>query len=370
MQNVIPRMSVNVEEKADSRQGGTEEIGSISDGARLEKMRNEVDETSVSEKFYEVDYDYEEIWDFVPNVDGHESKVPAHTMEMKSKHVKKLLALPHVMPTPSADENAVLGKTPGWPEGEKFEYDDKTFDPADQSFAPGIPPQNIYGFMITNPVGGDRDEKAKVVLTAGNHPHEHMGDWVLEGMVNFLVSGDFRAEALREKVVFYVYPCVNPDGAILHLHDLYPRTEKYPYNKYAGNPELYAKGVSNHNRLWGTEGEYATIDILQRAMKNDTGGKADYAWDFHGGPPHNPGDWRATEEDGWNTDFAKALKARQLPSCKPKIHGAKEGNFRHWVVAGLGVAGSFVHEPYKDYDREDTAEAGRIIALAFYDVYV
>ncbi len=219
-------------------------------------------------------YEYEEIWDYVPNVEGCECKVPAYAVEMKARHTRVLLALPWVQPTPSADDKGVLGRSHGWPAGKKLEYDDKTFEP-------DVPPQKLFGYQITNPEA--EGPKVKVVLAGGNHPHEHMGCWVLEGMVNFLAGGDPRAVGLRDKAVFFVYPMVNPDGRVFHLHGV-PR---YTYARFAASPEMYAAGVPNHNRVWNTTGRFRNIDIVTAAMKKDTGGRADYAWDFHGGCPHN-----------------------------------------------------------------------------------
>ena len=39
-----------------------------------------------------------------------------------------------------------------------------------------------------------------------------LGNWVLEGLVRWLVGDDPRAAALRREVEFYVYPMVNADG--------------------------------------------------------------------------------------------------------------------------------------------------------------
>jgi len=266
-------------------------------------------------------YEYEEIWDYVPNVEGCKCKIPAYTVEMKARHTRVLLALPWVQPTPSADEEGVLGRSHGWPAGKTLEYAGKTFEP-------DIPPQEIFGYQITNPEA--EGPKTHVVLASGNHPHEHMGCWVLEGMVNFLAGGDPRAKALRDKAVFFVYPMVNPDGRVFHLHGV-PR---YTYARFAGSPELYAAGVANHNRVWNTTGRFRSIDIVTAAMKKDT------------------------------------LRARSLPTCRPRTMGIGPGRLRHWVMQeeGLSVPASFTHEPSMHYDRELAAEAGKTLALAFYDV--
>ncbi len=190
--------------------------------------------------------------------------VPRYTLEMKAAHVARLRELPWVMPTPSADENLVLGQSHGWPEGEEipgWPYDDYG-DPA-------VPPQDIFGYMITDPeVDGP---KVKVVLVDGNHASEMHGSWGLHAMVDFLASEDPRAATLRRKAVFFVYPMVDPDGRY-HQSRIrtMPAQSRYPIR---GNPQMYAAwaaepdrwrpvaGRPDHNRIWNTRGAFATIDV-------------------------------------------------------------------------------------------------------------
>ena len=110
--------------------------------------------------------------------------VPAYTLEMIKDYVHSLRDLPWVMPTASADENMILGKTPGWPKGKELVWpDDKPLQKWEELDL-FVPPQNIYGFMITDP-DSDKD-KIKVILTGGNHPVEYNGSWALHAMLEFL----------------------------------------------------------------------------------------------------------------------------------------------------------------------------------------
>lgn len=56
------------------------------------------------------------------------------------------------------------------------------------------------------------EEKKAVVLTARVHPGETVGSWMMRGAMQFLVSGDREAEALLDRYVFKIVPCMNPDG--------------------------------------------------------------------------------------------------------------------------------------------------------------
>ena len=50
------------------------------------------------------------------------------------------------------------------------------------------------------------------MLVGGVHANETLGNFTLEGLVDFLVSDDLEAAQLRRYAEFYVYPMANPDG--------------------------------------------------------------------------------------------------------------------------------------------------------------
>ncbi|XP_065199439.1 cytosolic carboxypeptidase 6-like [Sycon ciliatum] len=75
---------------------------------------------------------------------------------------------------------------------------------------------------ITNPnnleVDEAQDPKRKipaVVITARVHPGETPSSYVCDGVINFLISDDELAVSLRNKVIFYIVPMLNPDGVFL-----------------------------------------------------------------------------------------------------------------------------------------------------------
>ncbi|HRX86024.1 MAG TPA: M14 family zinc carboxypeptidase, partial [Phycisphaerae bacterium] len=110
-------------------------------------------------------------------------------------HMDHVAPSPWVTPTPSADANFVLGLS-----------NDGTL--TDKGRA--VPQLNMYGYLISDPSAPG--PKTVVVLTTGNHPNETTGSYTFNGMVDFLLSDDVRAEALRAVADFYVYPNCNPDG--------------------------------------------------------------------------------------------------------------------------------------------------------------
>lgn len=295
--------------------------------------------------------------------------VPAYTPEMVARHTRLVGELPWVKPTPSGNKRMVLGQTPGRPRA------------PDQTNDPEIPPQNIYGYQITHGGGEEADEreKVKMVLASGNHATEFTGNWVLEGMVNFLASSDPRAIFLRRKAVFYVYPDVNPEGRYQAVHridlEVAPDPNAGTNMRKRGNPELYAAGERDHNRVWTTQGKFSTVDTITAAMENDTGGQAEYLWDMHG--PQTRANWRSPSPEARTNEYAEALMKREpdVIRCGPpgnfkrNVASGPPGKLSLWAASddGLKVTCPYVYEP-GGWTRERLLESGRKLALALHDV--
>ncbi len=192
---------------------------------------------------------------------------PPYTVAMKEAYLEQVRQSPYVTPTASADARLVIGTTRGW-QADDYPFDlDEVEDHLLAAYADvvEIPSHPLYGFRITDP---EVDYPAvTVVLTDGNHNTEHTGSWAFEGMVDFLLSDDPRADKLRRYAVFYIYPMVNPDGR----YTLVGRC----------NPEIVSAGWLDHNRMWHSAGLLSTIDTLVPAIRFDTGTRVDYALDFH-----------------------------------------------------------------------------------------
>jgi len=312
-------------------------------------------------------YPYDEVFDYyvIRAWRDLDEPVAAYTPQMVARHTERLGKLPWVAPTPSGDEQMILGHTPGWPKNPDYPED------------PEIPPQPIYGYQITDP--GADGPKVKMVLASGNHATEFTGNWVLEGMVNFLAGNDPRAVFLRSKAEFYVYPDVNPEGRYQAVHRIDLKAAPDPNaggdGCYRGNPELYAAGERDHNRVWTTRGKFSTIDTITAAMKKDTGGQADYLWDMHG--PQATANWRSPRLEARINDYANALMRREPDvlrcgppgSFKKNVAAGPPGKLSLWAASeeGLNVTFPYVYEP-GGWTRERLLESGRNLALALHDV--
>ena len=63
-------------------------------------------------------------------------------------------------------------------------------------------------------IGEAREDRTVCWITARQHPSETMAEWFAEGLIDRLVDADdFLARKLLDECVFYVVPCMNPDGA-------------------------------------------------------------------------------------------------------------------------------------------------------------
>jgi murein tripeptide amidase MpaA len=57
--------------------------------------------------------------------------------------------------------------------------------------------------------------RKSVVLTSRVHPGESNASFMMQGVIDFLVSDDETARWLRETFVFKIVPMQNPDGVIV-----------------------------------------------------------------------------------------------------------------------------------------------------------
>lgn len=60
--------------------------------------------------------------------------------------------------------------------------------------------------------------KKVVIITARVHPGETPSSYVCQGFIEFIISDHPIARALRDNIVFYIVPMLNPDGVFLGNH--------------------------------------------------------------------------------------------------------------------------------------------------------
>lgn len=67
--------------------------------------------------------------------------------------------------------------------------------------------------FLSDPV--DIAVRKSIILTSRVHPGETNASWMMNGVIDFLVSDDEHAEFLRNTFVFKIVPMLNPDGVIV-----------------------------------------------------------------------------------------------------------------------------------------------------------
>lgn len=119
------------------------------------------------------------------------------------------------------------------------------------------------GHPLSRIVAGEEAElRHKVWVIARQHPGETMAEWFIEGMLGRLLSReDPLSEYLLEQAIFYVIPCMNPDGGIL------------------GNMRTNALGV-DLNRSWDQPTEEGPEVWMVRERMHQEG--VDLFLDIHG----------------------------------------------------------------------------------------
>ncbi len=200
-------------------------------------------------------------------------------------------------------------------------------------------------------------DKQSVVLLAGNHSGEMAGNWVLEGLVDFVLGDHPDADWLRRNADLHVYPMLDPLG----------RVEGH----FRGNSQ---NPMADHNRYWdaadtGDDGGFREIGLIDSAVKNDTGGKIDYLLDFHGFfDDESP--YIYSDSNGVDTTFLESL--RQL---EPEIRVAEDnrsappGILEFWARRpdGLNAERSYTPEFPPSWPAEDYLAIGESYGLALAD---
>ncbi|WP_428387366.1 M14 family zinc carboxypeptidase [Mucisphaera sp.] len=179
-------------------------------------------------------------------------------------HSQKVLESPWAEPTLSADENGVLGLSPGG-------IDD---------LGRTINPREIYAYRITNPATDSRRvPKKKIVVMTGMHAGETLGRLTYEAFIDWMISDDPVAAKLRDIAEVFAYPTTNPDGV------------------FAGNNRATVQNPNTEpNGRWSPDNwiGHDDIRINGEAMQVDItatpGETVDYFIDFHSTIPAFPGD--------------------------------------------------------------------------------
>ncbi len=260
--------------------------------------------------------------------------------------VASVKSSPYVQRTASGDANLIIGHTRGTVGGDSngFHY----LDDCGRT-VPSLP---IYGFKVTDTSA--TGPKTRIVVDAGNHSGEPLSGYVLEGLVNWLTGTTPEANALRKAAEFYIYPCMDPEG----------RYSGY-YVSSPVNPN------ANHNRIWFNPIGNPEVQIIENAMRTDTGGGVTYSLDMHV-------DWNDSMLYGTNAMlsslFAKCLALRDPAYGTYSLDDPDTGYCQSWTQLPFtqgGLDARYASTPEFGEIYNDTVAAqhqrGQNFGLAFYD---
>ncbi len=204
------------------------------------------------------------------------------------------------------------------------------------------------GYRITDLTGVP--DKTSVVLASGVHANETLGNYVLEGLVDFLTGDEFEAALLRKYADFHVYPMINPDG------------------RFAGyNRSTVANEAQDPNRFWlpSSYGGIPEVGTVATAMLADTSA-VDYLIDFHstvvGNDAHYGLVHPAMQSDPfWQSLLALDPELRTQPAALIDDTLAKFGR----DILGADFSITFETQFIPDENIDRFQDLGRSFGLAF-----
>ncbi|MEM6334548.1 MAG: M14 family zinc carboxypeptidase [Planctomycetota bacterium] len=254
--------------------------------------------------------------------------------------IDRIKPSPWVQPTQSADSDLVIGQSPGG-------IDD---------LGRVQTPKDVWGFRVTDP--NATGPKKKIAMISGVHAGETLGSLHMEGVINWLVSDDPRADALRQAAEFYIYPMMNPDG------------------RHAGsNRATLANPNSDPNGDWNPAQFNLHPDnkIIGEALINDTAADVDYFIDFHStvqGPLQTDFAFLEFGKNNQNDPFWLAYRELepQVEQIDSTSNGWISANFADWELDAefdMTFETMFLPNPTEAY----YLDLGANIGVAFYEAF-
>lgn len=120
-----------------------------------------------------------------------------YSYERSVAHAQSVMSSSWAMPTNSGDANGVIGQSPA----------------GTDDLGRSIPARDLYAYRITNPAtDSPATTKRRAMFVTGQHASETLGIHTYQGLIDWLISDDPRAGALRDQVEVFGYPILNASG--------------------------------------------------------------------------------------------------------------------------------------------------------------
>jgi len=166
--------------------------------------------------------------------------------------------------------------------------------------------------------------KRRVWIHSGIHPAETTSYWVVEGLVDFLTSGDASASALLRDLIFNVVPMANPDGVFLgnyRTNAMSVNLENQwgsPYN--SSQPEIVALRTELE-AFMGTPGSPGANPVEVVLNLHSTHG---VTWPYHYRHTSNPS-WHPTFNPSGVLPSVNALETAWISAFKARSAFVNQG---------------------------------------------
>ena len=186
-------------------------------------------------------------------------------------HTQAVLATPWATPTASGDANGVIGRSPA----------------GTDELGRAIPALDLYGYRITNPATDGTIAKRRALFTTGQHAGETLGIYTYEGLMDWLVSDDPRAAALRDRTEIFGYPTLNASGRYAGLtRAMLANNNSDPNSLWNPGPGNNPNDPYDSTSNWLARPEQKTLGEAMLADLDPGSGKPiDVMVDFHSSVP-------------------------------------------------------------------------------------
>jgi hypothetical protein len=215
-------------------------------------------------------YTFHESTPFVQN-DVYVSYAIPYPYARTTQHTQQVLASPWASPTLSGDASGVIGHTPA----------------GTDDLGRPIPSLDLYAYRITNPATDGAVAKRHAIFTTGQHAAETLGVYTYEGLVDWLISDDPRAAALRDRADFFCYPALNASGRYAGLtRAMLPNPNSDSNGYWNPGPGDNPADPYDSEDNWINRPEQKTIgEAMLADFAPGPGRSADLLVDFHSSVP-------------------------------------------------------------------------------------
>ncbi len=256
-----------------------------------------------------------------------------YTYSRSTTHTQTVLASPWAEPTATGNANGVIGQAPGgMDELNRLQ-----------------PARDLYAYRITNPATDSATPKYKAAFATGQHASETLGIYTYEGLVNWLISDDPRAAALRDQAEFFAYPTLNASGRAAGLTRAMLQNPNNDPNGYwrpgpvSGNDwdsplrtEQKINGEAMYNDVHATPGDSLDLfvdfhsSVPDYAIVGPNGEGSESPYDEYAGQYRD--DWGYIRSGYTDNDWWQSFRALQ-PNILQEISGSGPSSL---TLAGYG----------------------------------